>query len=269
MEIKKILFLPRALADLASVLLKWRVPFSNRWMICRFLFHLKWEKWRGSETEVMDRLPGGENFYLPATEDSQFLLKEIWIEEVYKPIFPFSAEPKILDLGGNVGMALRYIGNQCGLQPGSVAVEADPDNMIRLRKNCSGRNVDLINAVVSDFTGKGRVAVSEAGFLNRRFEPSDEGQEFDFISILDLLKQDFDLVKMDIEGGEWKLFALLLRHPDYLLRSGYWMIEFHEEEHHQGLLQELDNFFERNGYKKKRIHSVRHYFREEAFGSNK
>lgn len=269
MEIKKILFLPRALGDLVSVLLNVKGPISKRWMICRFLFHLKWMKWSGAKEEAVGCYLGKDIFYLPAADESQFLLKEIWKEEVYKPFLPFSKAPKVLDLGSNVGMALRYFRFHFGLQEGSVAVEADAVNMKWLRKNFTGSHVDLKNAVVSDFTGIGKVMLTTAGFLNRRFELQEIGEELEFISIMDLMKENFDLVKMDIEGGEWKVIPWLLRHPEYLLQSSYWMIEFHEEELHQGPLKDLERFFKDNGFKKKSIHSVRHYFREEAFGSHK
>jgi FkbM family methyltransferase len=268
-EFNKILFLPRALVDLALVLLKVKGPFRKRWMVCRFLFHLKWGKWVGSQTKFSGDRLGKQIFYLPNADDSQFLLKEIWKAEVYKPYVVFRNPPKLLDLGSNVGMFLSYIEYHLGLHPDSVAVEADAENMKWLTKNLSGRSVDLKHAVVSDFTGRGKVSTPKAGFLNRRFVVHDEGQELEFISILDLLEQEFDLVKIDIEGGEWKLIELLLKNPEYLLRNKYWMIEFHEEQLHHVLLQELERLFEKSGFKKRIIHSVRHYFREESFGRNK
>lgn len=118
--------------------------------------------------------------------------------------------PRIIDLGSNTGMSVIYFK---WLYPGALisAVEADPATFAMLKKNveANGLNgVTLLNNAVYDriTTVKFYFDVSKTGSLQMSMSAT-RGTERSFnrvktILASSLIKNNIDMVKMDIEGAE-------------------------------------------------------------------
>jgi FkbM family methyltransferase len=116
--------------------------------------------------------------------------------------------PNVLDLGANVGLFGAYV---LGRFPGArvTAVEADAANA-RVLRLCAVENADrgewdVIEAAAS--SSDGEVEFASGGFsLSHLVGPGESGVTVPAVDVLPLVGSA-DLVKMDIEGGEWAILA--------------------------------------------------------------
>lgn len=130
---------------------------------------------------------------------------------------------RIIDIGGNIGMFALWAHRRW---PGSriTSFEPDPDNLTVFRAGLdAGAPIELVEAaattasghvVLGGGTGSGRTVVHSA-------EPV--SGSIPAVDVFDHLV-GADLVKMDIEGGEWPILA---DHRLADLRHTTWVIEFH------------------------------------------
>jgi FkbM family methyltransferase len=107
---------------------------------------------------------------------------------------------RVLDLGANIGLFSASLG------PGVVvtAVEADHNNVVFLEEliKANGLDWEVIPAYAS--TENGTIGFASGQWCFSKADP--RGQLVDKIDIFPLLA-DVDLLKMDIEGGEWEVLA--------------------------------------------------------------
>jgi FkbM family methyltransferase len=137
-------------------------------------------------------------------------LGEVFYERQYEPPAAVAAflaglgrPPAILDLGANVG----YFTVDASLRfPGSRIVSFEPDRanaaLMRGTLNANELDAELVEAAAS--TVDGEVPFTQGGFTLSRIEPG--GEPVPAVDVLPRLP-DFDLAKVDIEGGEWALLA--------------------------------------------------------------
>jgi FkbM family methyltransferase len=137
-------------------------------------------------------------------------LGEVFYERQYEPPEAVAASlaglgrlPAILDLGANVG----YFTVDASLRfPGSRIVAFEPDRanaeLMRRTLKANGLDAELVEAAAS--TADGEVPFSQGGFTLSRIEPG--GEPVPAVDVLPRLPE-FDLAKVDIEGGEWALLA--------------------------------------------------------------
>ena len=140
----------------------------------------------------------------------------------YDPPAPLAArldampQPKMMDLGANIGLFGAYaFGRWSGVRLHSF--EPDPTNRALLARTIDANALDarwsLTEAAVANYNG-------EMTFVSGLFADShpvaDEGengagpgQSTITVPTVDLFEQDHDvdLVKMDIEGGEWSILT--------------------------------------------------------------
>jgi FkbM family methyltransferase len=135
--------------------------------------------------------------------------REVFLDGEYR--LPPDLRPRtILDLGANSGITVRYFR---ALFPDAhvLAVEPDPANFRRLEVNCRGdTNVTLVQAAAAPEAGRATfyaVADGWASSLSER--PDATPTEVEALTVRDLLGRAgwtrVDLLKLDIEGGEWPL----------------------------------------------------------------
>lgn len=144
-----------------------------------------------------------------------FTLYETHAEGMYVPPPPASAAlaalgrpPRILDLGANIGLfALHALGSWPGAR--ITSFEPDPANLELLRRNVAA-NADAAWEVVEACAATEDGAM---GFLGDHFAvsraPAAGESASTSVASVDALPHmaDCDLLKMDIEGGEWPLLA--------------------------------------------------------------
>ena len=159
----------------------------------------------------------------PGTSDLRSFL-EVFVDRVYD--WPAGFHPTspqfgtIVDAGANVGFSVLWFARQ---HPGAtiVALEADPDNVELLRRNTSHlpgvacRHQALWNEVTTLDLRRGTSADSGQVAAGTPPPASDGAHDdaaridaIDLASLLDELGLDrLDLLKIDIEGAEYEVFA--------------------------------------------------------------
>ena len=132
--------------------------------------------------------------------------REIFLDRDYR--VPEDLEPAtIADLGANVGIAVRFLAAQ---YPAAeiVAAEPDPRNAARLRANVAGLGrVRVVEAAVAPEHGRAAFSLAAEGWASALGDENEDPHiEVDCVTLDELLDGEaVDLLKLDIEGGEWPL----------------------------------------------------------------
>lgn len=180
----------------------------------------------------------------------------------------FSGTPRtILDLGSNVGYATLYFKE---LWPGSSILSVEPDsaNFAMLKRNIEVNNLVGIQAKNVGVWNKDthlRISRKEStrGDWSFSFEESPEPTDVfavDFNSIVNHLHEAvIDILKMDIEGTEFKLFENEDYMTNILNRTKVIGIEIHD---HMGNRERVESILRREGFQ---LHSSG----DMTFGVNK
>lgn len=168
-------------------------------------------------------------FIYDETDRGTFL--EIFLSEEYRiPNLNYPIK-RILDLGANCGYASIYFANLFD-KAQIIAVEPDPKNIEKIKSNILnfGDRIIIEPSAVSpssgfvDFYLNFKTGIS-GSILSR--DPIAEKITVPSLTLSDLEKKygSFDIIKFDIEGGEWDAIF-----PDRLIRKPkLWIGEYHEE----------------------------------------
>ncbi|MFA5804204.1 MAG: FkbM family methyltransferase [Melioribacteraceae bacterium] len=192
----------------------------------------------------------GKDFYFSDAASFLSSYKEIFVEKIYR--FKFGTDsPKILDIGANIGVSVCFFKT---LFPNSsiLAYEADPKIFAYLEKNidiAGFRNVQLKNEAV--WNENGMISFFSEGADGGMIDEANNRNmiKVNTVDIKDILKKNqFDLVKIDIEGAE---SVVLPECKDYLNTVKYIFIEYHSVVSKKQNLSELFSILESNGF---RIH---------------
>jgi FkbM family methyltransferase len=142
-----------------------------------------------------------------------------WLQDLGRP-------PRILDVGGNVGLFATFARDRW---PGAevVSIEPDPDNLKILKRNAAtGQNLEVVEACATTHDGTLRfVAGQEAG--SHVAEDGSSSEATIEVPCVDVfrLAESADFVKMDIEGSEWPI----LDDPRMSsIPAGVWVMEWHD-----------------------------------------
>jgi FkbM family methyltransferase len=172
----------------------------------------------------------------------------LFVEKEYEPIVPIPECPRIVDFGAHIGFASIYFASQfpgCRL----TSVEANPATFAILSQNLAPfSGVELIRGAVSDHDGTAEffVTATHKTNVNASLFRGDAGKErLDSIQVnlLDArrwLSEPTDILKIDIEGGEYALLDAGLVRRD---RVRFLAIEMHgvrtEAERFRGAIRRL------------------------------
>lgn len=189
------------------------------------------------------------------TDEFYELKKEIFGENCYYLELE-TEEPKIADLGANIGISVLYF-KRLFPKAKIVAFEPIPDNFKILEKNITENQLDdieLIEAVIAPKSGKLIIFEpigegewkSGAGIIPKGWKGIQTNKEIlvEAVGIRELLREKIDLIKMDIEGMEYEV----IRNAGELLRNGKnWIIEVHPRKDHR--IAEIEKIFLQNGFR--------------------
>jgi FkbM family methyltransferase len=168
--------------------------------------------WRGRPVRV-DVMLGGSRYPVRLQTRTELdVLGEIGLDDEYGLTDRIPATT-IVDLGAHVGLAtLRLLAAHPGARV--VAVEADPALIPRLRENLAGLPVEIVHAAISREVGERefyRSDISSWGNSLERtlhFQSAVKVPTTTLDALLDSRGIDrVDLLKVDVEGAEWDLFA--------------------------------------------------------------
>jgi FkbM family methyltransferase len=140
---------------------------------------------------------------------------QIYCVEEYRMIKKLNVK-SLLDLGANIGLSTSYLLSSFP-EAKAVCVEPDVENLELCRKNLSayGNRVDIQGAAVGATRGWCQVDSKTLGkrkeFARTFDRASGLSEGVPIITVRDCLViagvEKFDLVKIDIEGGETELFS--------------------------------------------------------------
>jgi FkbM family methyltransferase len=249
--------IPRALRDIIEVLLQHKMPWADRKMVACALCRMKWKL--NVKPYVPTTVVGlaGRSVELCNDAASQFILKEVWLDKVYEPMVHLQPT-SILDLGANQGIAGLYFVQRFESLKRLVMYEP-ADNCFQLLCGNLPEAEKYREAVgVQD----GTLRLVSGGVVNSRVRDQGEGLAVTVVSMRSLLSVSWDLVKMDIEGAEWKVLADLSLTPEWLGRVKYWMIEFHQLEVGAEFRSQIFEAFASQGYKNRLQGDVVHFYHE-------
>ena len=164
----------------------------------------------------------------------------------------------ILDLGANQGIAGLYFVRRFESLKRLVMYEPDDTCFQLLCNNLPEAEKHREAVGVQD----GRLRLVDGGVVNSRVRDEGEGLAVPVISMRSLLGVSWDLVKMDVEGSEWKILADLSLTPEWLGRVKYWMIEFHQLEVGAEFRSQIFEAFASQGYKNRLRGDVVHFYHE-------
>jgi len=138
------------------------------------------------------------------------VLRELFLDQDYQ--LPTAFQPStILDLGSNIGVSVRLF-RALFPQARIIAVEPDPSNFRRLQVNSSGDDgVVLVGAAATVCSGQTTLYAAREGWVSSLDKPKISAVEIvvDGLQVNEILAvgtaDRVDIVKVDIEGGEWDL----------------------------------------------------------------
>jgi FkbM family methyltransferase len=168
--------------------------------------------WRGGPVPV-DIVLGGKRYPVRLhTRTELDVLEEVGIDDEYGSTDEIAAKT-IVDLGAHVGLAtLRLLAKRPGAK--AIAVEADPVLIPRLRENLAGLPVEIVHAAIGPDVGERDFYRSDISSWGNSLEKQEWFQDAVKVptTTLDALLdaqgiEAVDLLKVDIEGAEWELFA--------------------------------------------------------------
>ena len=163
------------------------------------------------------------------------VLRGVWLHQDYwHPVVRSSR--RTLDIGANIGAAaIWFAGLNADVE--IACVEPDPRNVELLRENLELNRIEaaVFQAAVSDTSGEGTLGISADTGWSALEDPSRNARSgsqqsitvrtMSVTEILDSLRwPTVDLVKIDIEGGEYRLLA---SGADWLPRVGAVLMELH------------------------------------------
>lgn len=196
-------------------------------------------------------LVGKYKWLVPDAASFLSAYREIFLGQIYK----FSSQddtPRILDLGANIGLSIHYF-KQMYPKAQIIALEADPNIFRYLENNIHNQNyqdVQLINKAVwyenttLSFASEG----ADAGQIDTNLKNNQDNLiQVEAIDIQQLLQSEqFDFIKMDIEGAE----DLVIPRCQGLLTSvKYFFIEYHSKVGQKQTINEILNFLSQEGFR--------------------
>jgi FkbM family methyltransferase len=135
--------------------------------------------------------------------DEPWIFHEVFVDGVYDLPPGVPAPRRIADLGGNVGMFALFSAIHWP-EAELVAFEPDPANAEKYRWTMEHNNLrgELIQACATTRDGTLRFAAGRGSLAHVTDDGS--GSEVSAVDVFPYL-ETVDLIKMDIEGGEWPL----------------------------------------------------------------
>lgn len=169
---------------------------ANRWLVGEY--HLR----AGGQAVLLRHHPSPHG----TPSNDTWVLREIFRDGAYAlpPGVRLPSEPHIVDLGANLGMFVAFMFARFP-RARITAFEPDPDSAHLLRQaaliNGYGECLTIHEACA--MPSDGRVPFAVGGHQFSRIEPEALTQ----VEALDVFPflEGADLLKMDIEGGEWRL----------------------------------------------------------------
>ena len=174
-------------------------------------------------------------------------LEEIFVEEIYAIDFK-KPDPYIIDCGANIGLSILY---QLSKYPDAriSAFEPDRSNFLHLQNNIQGRDTSKVRlyneAIWKENTSLKFLAEGSLGSKISTGPGGKDTIEVKATRLRDLLTENIDFLKLDIEGAEYEV---LKDCADRLSMADLLFIEFHGHFDKMNELTEILDIVEQNHF---------------------
>jgi len=213
---------------------------------------------------------GGHNLEILNAAWSLVSFKEIFEEEVY--LFESQNQtPFIVDCGSNIGLSILYFKS---LYPEAriIGFEPDPQLYQILTNNISEfslHNVEIFEKAIWIENAKDMPFQRDMGWGGKLTEyPTSKSTVLvDTLRLKDLISQQIDLLKVDIEGAEFEVFTDIQHHLDFINSI---FVEYHGKAGESQKLGQLLNILQNAHFRYyiKEAKSIRHPFVKSERGSD-
>ena len=168
--------------------------------------------------------------HMPDDEGIRFVLREIFNEQQYRPVPGLPAPRAVLDIGANIGLAAAYF-RLVYPDAAIVCVEPDPNAHALLARNAAViGNCQAICAGLSQGTHIRPFHLAASSVLSSTAAASSHAARLLLIDaenlVVNLARQDFDIIKIDTEGAE---IAIMLSLRQRLASTTTILLEFHSD----------------------------------------
>jgi FkbM family methyltransferase len=176
-------------------------------------------------------------------------IKELFINEFYK-FKSTSDRPRIIDCGSYIGTSILFFKVN---YPNAVVTGFEPDetNYSILKSNLDEWNfadTEVVNAAI--WINNESISFNAKGSMASRIEPDTPENEdrklVRCVRLRDLLTEEIDFLKIDIEGAE---FAVLKDCSEHLKNVKNLFVEYHGTYRLMSQLNDILDILLRNGYK--------------------
>lgn len=254
MNVKSYIKLPLVFTEFAFQVKNTKHNFATKTKIFRILISLYLKKSRKSYNNEVSHNILGYKVYAYSYKTLFYLFQEIFISEDY--FFKTdSTEPKIIDCGSNIGMAILYFKR---LYPNShiTAFEPNPHAFKLLKKNVEENNlkdVKIFNSGLSSENGTLAFYLGDdKGGLTGSLVYGRGGTNVLEVNTIKLsetiIKENYDFIKMDVEGAENDIVKDIYEN-NCLNNSSQYVIEYHHNiDNEKGRLLQFLEKFEKNGF---------------------
>lgn len=190
-------------------------------------------------------------YFRDATSDFD-VVKQVFVLDEYLPLIEaikkHNYQPEsLVDLGGNIGLT-SIILNEVFQLSKIVVVEPSLDNYQILKKNLEANKIEFIGHNSGVWNSNTKLSIKtdfrdgEAWSLT--VEEDDNG-EIEALDLLTLMKEPVDILKIDIEGSEFKLFENSDYAARFLNKVKFIAIEIHDE---CGSRKQINDILTANGF---------------------
>ncbi len=205
---------------------------------CAFTLAHMWNKVNPPREGKLARVPVGTYvFYFPSLDYFVGLFTEIFFKETY--FIPCTDKPiRVIDCGANIGMSLLYIKIRVP-HAHVLCFEPNPAALAVLEKNIEANNWENEVQVfpyalgkekgTANFFVENRVATSSGGRTDSYVKNKDRtinSYTVDVDILSHHINSNVDLLKIDIEGGEFDVLEDLIAH-DKLRYVATLQLEYH------------------------------------------
>ena len=228
--------------------------YRDKWHIFWVLFSMRFKEVSGSPTAGVSHKMFGFKVHAYDYRNLRFLFKEIFLSKTY--FFETNRpNPRVIDCGSNIGMAVLYIKR---LYPRAriTAFEPNPSAFALLKLNIESNgleDVTIVNKALSNSNDpisffvdddKGTLLGSVRGDRGGNKEISVETDR-----LSNWIREDTDLVKIDVEGAEWLIVEDLKEHSAGIEKVRELIVEYHHKiNNERSRLSSFLAFFEEHGY---------------------
>ena len=140
------------------------------------------------------------------------IIKEVWIDAIYKSYLEGMKDLTIIDAGANIGLVSQYF---IPYAKKIYAVEPTAQHFDCLKKTVDfnkWENIEPIKLAFADKCGKVQMAIQHGNLTMHslfNYENSDEFEEVEAVTLEKFIEdreiEQVDLLKLDIEGEEFKV----------------------------------------------------------------